>query len=116
MAVNLTNLTANVNNIQGLSDRPNITDGITSQHLKELFDKAGADIKTYVNGTLIPELEAQLNQMVTDAYTKSEIDAQMATVNNSITNIENNYQPKITSVTSDQSGGNNGDIYLKYSS
>ena len=34
MAVNLTNLTANVNNIQGLSDRPNIADGITSQELK----------------------------------------------------------------------------------
>ena len=114
MAVNLTNLTANVNNIQGLSDRPNIADGITAQQLKALFDKAGSDIKTYINGTLIPELEAQLNQMVTDVYTKSQIDSQMSTVNSSITNIQNNYQTKVTSGTSAPSGGNNGDVYLKY--
>ena len=44
----LTKLTANVNNIQSLSDRPNKIDGLTSSQLKELFDKAGADIKTYI--------------------------------------------------------------------
>ena len=114
MSVNLTNLTANVNNIQGLSDRPNIADGITSQELKALFDKAASDIKTYINGTLIPELEVQLNQMVTDVYTKPQIDSQIATVNNSITNIQNNYQTKATSGTAAPSGGNDGDIYLKY--
>ena len=114
MAVNLTNLTANVNNIQGLSDRPNIADGITAQELKALFDKAASDIKTYINGTLIPELEYQLNQMVTDVYTKSQIDSQMSSVNDSITNIQNNYQTKITSGTSAPSGGSNGDVYLKY--
>lgn len=115
MAVNLTNLTANVNNIQGLSDRPNIADGITAQQLKALFDKAASDIKTYINGTLIPELETELNQMVTDVYTKSQIDSQIETVNNSITNIQNNYQTKATSGTGNPSGGNDGDIYFKYS-
>lgn len=60
--INITNLTANVNNIQGLSDRPNTADGLTSQELKEKFDKAGADIKDYVNNTLIEELEYYLNQ------------------------------------------------------
>lgn len=53
----LTKLTANVNNIQSLSDRPNTIDGLTSSQLKELFDKAGADIKTYVNETLTEELD-----------------------------------------------------------
>ncbi len=53
----LTKLTANVNNIQSLSDRPNSIDGLTSSQLKELFDKAGADIKTYLNETLTEELD-----------------------------------------------------------
>lgn len=60
--INITNLTANVNNIQGLSDRPNTADGITSQQLKEKFDKAGTDIKSYINNTLIEELEYYLRQ------------------------------------------------------
>lgn len=54
----LTKLTADVNNIQSLSDRPNTIDGLTSSQLKELFDKAGADIKTYLNETLTEELDA----------------------------------------------------------
>jgi hypothetical protein len=67
--INLTNLTANVNNIQALSDRPNTADGITSQQLKERFDKAGGDIKDYINNTLIEELEGYLRQL------KSHIEA-----------------------------------------
>lgn len=63
-AINLTNLTTNVNNIQALSDRPNTADGITSQQLKERFDKAGADIKDYLNNTHIEELEDYLNNTV----------------------------------------------------
>lgn len=63
MAYNLTNLTANVNNIQSLSDRPNETDGLTAQGLKERFDKAGIDIKNFLNGTMIEELEKILNEL-----------------------------------------------------
>ena len=61
--INLTNFTKNVNNMQALSDRPNETDGLTSSELKERFDKAGSDIKEYLNGTLITELERILNQI-----------------------------------------------------
>lgn len=53
----LTKLTANVNNIQALSDRPNETDGLTSSELKERFDRAGATIKNYINNTLTEELD-----------------------------------------------------------
>ena len=53
----LTKLTANVNNIQALSDRPNQTDGLTSSELKERFDRAGATIKNYINNTLTEELD-----------------------------------------------------------
>lgn len=55
--VHLTRLTANVNNIQALSDRPNTADGLTSQDLKERFDKAGVDIKAYINDTMISDIE-----------------------------------------------------------
>jgi hemerythrin-like domain-containing protein len=68
-ALNLTNLTANVNNIQALSDRPNTADGITSQQLKERFDKAGADIKDWANNTLIEELETYINMLKTHIET-----------------------------------------------
>lgn len=53
----LTKFLENVNNIQALSDKPNEIDGLTSAELKARFDKAGADIKEYVNTTLTEELD-----------------------------------------------------------
>lgn len=61
MSIKLTRFTKNVNNIQSLSDKPNETDGLTAQGLKERFDKAGNDIKTFINGTLISEIETHFN-------------------------------------------------------
>lgn len=55
--IHLTKFTKNVNNIQALSDRPNSADGLTPQKLKEKFDQAGIDIKSYLNDTLLQELE-----------------------------------------------------------
>lgn len=54
----LTKLTANLNNVSALSDSPNIDDGLTSTQLKAVFDKAGDDIKTFVNSTLTVEADA----------------------------------------------------------
>ena len=59
----LTKMNVNVNNIQALSDRPNTADGLTSAELKERFDKAGADIKTYLNNTLTVELDTAFNNI-----------------------------------------------------
>ncbi len=53
----LTKLTADVNNIQALSDKPNEIDGLTGSELKERFDRAGATIKTYLNNTLTSEVD-----------------------------------------------------------
>lgn len=53
----LTKFVVNVNNIQDLSDKPNEIDGLTSAELKAKFDKAGADIKSYINGVLTEELD-----------------------------------------------------------
>ena len=53
-------LQENLNNISQLSDEPNDvgTDALSSTELKERFDKAGNQIKQYVNETLIPYLES----------------------------------------------------------
>ncbi len=82
MAVNLTKFSANVDNIQGLSDRPNTTDGLTSAELKAKFDKAGDDIKAFINGVFIPELEQNFNQIVNDV--SIELRETIATVNESM--------------------------------
>ena len=62
----LTKFTVGVNNIQALSDLPNTADGLTSAELKQKFDKAGADIKYYINEILTEELDdiisGQLNK------------------------------------------------------
>lgn len=68
----LTKLTANVNNIQALSDEPNTVDGLTSSQLKERFDKAGADIKLYLNNTLTEELDEAIASIPTNYVTTSD--------------------------------------------
>ena len=52
----LSSFNKDVKNITKLSDRPNIENGYTANALKELFDKAGVDIKEYINTVLIEEL------------------------------------------------------------
>ena len=68
----LTKMTTNVNNLQALSDRPNTIDGLTSAELKERFDKAGADIKDYLNTTLTEELDDVLATIPTNYVTTSD--------------------------------------------
>lgn len=53
-----TRLSAATNVISALSDTPNVTDGLNAAQLKAKFDKAGDDIKTFINSSLIAELEA----------------------------------------------------------
>lgn len=50
-----TKLTTDVENIQKLEDRPQLS----AQQLKAAFDGAGADIKAYLKDVLVPELEAE---------------------------------------------------------
>lgn len=50
-----TKFTSDVENIQKLADRPQLE----PKALKEVFDKAGEDIKKYVAETLVPEMEAE---------------------------------------------------------
>ena len=68
----LTKLTANVNNIQALSDEPNTVDGLTSSELKQRFDKAGADIKLYLNNILTEELDDAIAAIPTNYVTTND--------------------------------------------
>ena len=61
----LTKMTTPVHNIQDLSDLPNATDGLTAAQLKERFDRAGMDLKDYLNATLTEELDAKILEMET---------------------------------------------------
>jgi hemerythrin-like domain-containing protein len=123
-ALNLTNLTANVNNIQALSDRPNTADGITSQQLKERFDKAGADIKDWANNTLIEELEAYINLLKShvEAIEENYVVDSDSRLSNSRTcnNTFDSYMTSrsnlhITYGNSLPSAGEDGDIFFLYS-
>lgn len=60
MAYTHTKFNTAVNNISQLSDLPNDTDGLTAAQLKAKYDKAGTDIKDYLNNTLVPELQKRI--------------------------------------------------------
>jgi hypothetical protein len=123
--INITNLTANVNNIQALSDRPNTADGITSQELKERFDKAGSDIKNYINNTLIEEIEGYLRQAKSHIEAIENMDlveSDDSRLSNSrrCNNTFDNYLTargnlKISYGTELPSTGEDGDIFFLYS-
>lgn len=66
----LTNMTEDVEFIQKLGDNPNADNGLSSDMLKKWFDKAPVAIKTFLNNTLIPEIEKKfgsLDEWITDA-------------------------------------------------
>ncbi len=54
----LTRFNEDVEIIQKLSDLPNDDDGLSSDELKEQFDLPVVLLKAFLNGTLIPEIEA----------------------------------------------------------
>lgn len=70
----LTKFLENVNNIQALSDKPNEIDGLTSAELKAKFDKAGSDIKTYINDTLTEQIDTAIATIpdISDCVTTSD--------------------------------------------
>ena len=114
----LTKLTANVNNIQQLSDKPNETDGLTSAELKERFDRAGATIKTYLNEVLTAELDTVLatipdvSQFVTTNDTRLSDSRQC---NNSFDNWSTaRTNLKMTYGTTLPSSADNGAIFFLY--
>lgn len=70
--MSLTKFTGDVDNIQSLADQPTET----ASQLKALFDKAGADIKTFINNTLTSEVDTALGTKAnsSNVYNKTEAD------------------------------------------
>lgn len=83
MAINLTSFTKSVDNIQKLSDKPNETDGLSAQGLKEKFDRAALDLKGFINGTLLKELESHLSTQ------KQDTEKNTTEINSVKKNVEN---------------------------
>lgn len=54
----LTRFTDDIEIIQKLSDLPNDDDGLSADELKEQFDLPVILLKAFINGTLLPEIEA----------------------------------------------------------
>ena len=54
---NITEMSASTAIIAALADLPNATSGLTAAQFKAKFDEAPTAVKTYINDTLIPELE-----------------------------------------------------------
>jgi len=54
----ITKLLTDLNNIQTLDAEPNDVQGLTFQQLQAKFDKAGNDIKTYINSGLSVEIDS----------------------------------------------------------
>ena len=52
-----TKVTADPANIAALADRPKQNNGLSAAQVKAKFDKAGVDLKTYLNDVLTEELE-----------------------------------------------------------
>lgn len=69
----ITKLTKDVSQVSKLGTYPRTENGLSSDQLKAWFDKAPEIIKTYLNETLIPEVEAKfgsLDAWIADADTK----------------------------------------------
>lgn len=97
--------------VSNLPDSP----AIPSSELKAVFDKAGTEIKTYINEQQNPGINSTINSAISGVNTTI---TNMQTTNNArFTNIENNItqlQGKITSGSVAPSGGSDGDIYIQY--
>ncbi len=52
----ITYFTEDMNIIQALDDQPNDVGGLSADELKAKFDEGGNKVKTFLNNTLIPEL------------------------------------------------------------
>lgn len=104
-----------VNNISSLSDKPNEIDGLTSNELKERFDKAGTDIKSYINETLTEEIDAALDNQ--GSYV-SDDDPRLSN-SRKCDNTFDNWETSRTNLkigygTSLPSSADNGSIFLLY--
>lgn len=54
----IANMSTNLNIIAALADKPNATDGLTAAQLKAKFDEGPNALKSYINNTMVPAINA----------------------------------------------------------
>lgn len=68
-----------VKNIEKLAKRPNATNGLDYKALQQVFDKAGVDIQSFLNNTLIPALDSSIGGVDINALQEAQgADKEMA--------------------------------------
>ena len=124
----LPQLTDNLNTIQSLADKP----ALTAAELKAAFDLNSNTIKTYINSTLIPQLNTVLtnlqngdtslqtainsvsaiaNQAATDITT---INSNITTINSTLAGLKSGATTKVTIGANVPSSLENGEVYFQY--
>ena len=118
--MSLPKLNDNLNKVSSLPEKPTLT----SAELQAVFDEAGNIIKDYINNTLTGAVESLITTTVNANKTVVEnnltststtnASAQGKVLNDRITTVAGQKQKIIGIGTDDPSGGENGDIYIKY--
>lgn len=70
--MSLPKMETDVRNIEKLAIRPNATDGLGYKALQQVFDKAGADIQSFLNNTLIPALDSGIGGVDINALQEAQ--------------------------------------------
>ncbi len=117
--MSLTKLTANLNNVQSLPDKPSIT----TDELKAVFDAAGNAIKEYLNATMTAEIDNLISGLMSDITDDESaitaLNTLTTTMKSKLDGIENNANKYVHPTTAGNkhipSGGASGQI-LKWSS
>lgn len=77
--MSLPNMETDVRNIEKLAIRPNAMDGLGYKALQQVFDKAGADIQSFLNNTLIPALDSGIGGVDIASLSEAQgLDKEMA--------------------------------------
>lgn len=111
---NLTELTDNLNVHQNLPDAPTLS----AAELKVKFDEAANKIKTYINETLVDELNTILTNLqngdttLNDAITA--VNTSISEINTTLDSFKSGATTKISIGTSIPSSLENGEVYLQY--
>lgn len=77
--MSLPKMETDVRNIEKLAKRPNATNGLDYKALQQVFDKAGVDIQSFLNNTLIPALNSGIGGVDINALQEAQgADKEMA--------------------------------------
>lgn len=70
--MSLPKMETDVKNIEKLAKRPNATNSLDYKRLQKAFDKAGVDIQSFLNNTLIPAIDSGIGGVDIDALQEAQ--------------------------------------------